>query len=79
MLQPAIDEDERCTTLMAALLLPLRSVSVSVGKGSKKEGPLAAWIIKEAIKWPNKDTDGVTLLHSAASSLLDISKRLQVS
>ncbi|KAK9804968.1 hypothetical protein WJX73_005470 [Symbiochloris irregularis] len=75
--QPAFEEDERCMALMAALLLPLRSATVSMGKGSKKGAPLAAWIIKEAIKWPNKDTDGVTLLHSLAPGLLDISNSLQ--
>ena len=62
--------------LMAALLLPLREVTIPLSKG--KTTPLASWIIKDGIKWTNREADGVAALHAEASKLLSVSQQLQV-
>ena len=62
---------------MAALLLPLRAVSVSLGKG-RSTMPLPGWIIKNGIKWTNRDADSVVALHAESPALLRVTQQLQV-
>lgn len=76
-MQVQFSQEERCLTLLAALLLPLRSVSMPLGKGSKAS-PLASWIIRESIKWTNRDADGVAALHAGIQTLLEVDRQLQV-
>lgn len=63
-------------TLLGALLLPLRAASVRL-KGSKIT-PLASHIVRESIKWTNRDADGVAALHAEAPRVLHVSQRMQV-
>ena len=75
-MQTPVSQDERQALLLAALLLPLRAASIP-GKGNKST-PLASWIVKEGIKWTNRDADGVVALHQEAAVLLQVSQQLQV-
>ena len=61
--------------LAAALLLPLRSITV---KARKSPEAAAAWLIRDGIKWNNKDAEGVAALHACAPQLADVHQQLQV-
>jgi hypothetical protein len=60
--------------LLAALLLPLRQLSCPAGK---KRQPLSSYIIRESIKWRNKDLETTALLHEVAPELLQLHRLLQ--
>lgn len=59
---------------MAALLLPLRQLTCPAGK---KQQPLSSHIIREGIKWRNKDVDTTAALHEAAPELLQLYRQLK--
>eukprot|EP00239_Pterosperma_sp_CCMP1384_P002298 CAMPEP_0197846662 /NCGR_PEP_ID=MMETSP1438-20131217/3993_1 /TAXON_ID=1461541 /ORGANISM="Pterosperma sp., Strain CCMP1384" /LENGTH=524 /DNA_ID=CAMNT_0043458383 /DNA_START=487 /DNA_END=2058 /DNA_ORIENTATION=- len=71
-----LSDEERRICLLAALLLPLRDVNVSLKKG--KQGPLAAYIIKESLKIRSKDADLVAVVHSCAVGFASIAAALSV-
>jgi hypothetical protein len=60
--------------LMAALLLPLRKLTCPAGK---KQQPLSGHIIREGIKWRNKDVETTAVLHEAAPELLQLYRQLR--
>eukprot|EP00887_Chlorella_sp_A99_P006656 scaffold3.g6656.t1 len=70
-----VGRDARRQLLLAALLLPLRALSVRGHKGRPMSVP--AHVVREALKWPAKDADAVDALHAAAPRLLAIAARLQ--
>ena len=63
-------------TLLAALLLPLRSCQVQDKKG--KQHPVTAEVVGEGIKWPKKMASNTAALHAEAPGLLQTYKALQV-
>ena len=63
-------------TLLAALLLPLRSCQVQDKKG--KPHPVTAEVVGEGIKWPKKMASNTAALHAEAPGLLQTYKALQV-
>ena len=70
-LEPA----ELCTALAAALLLPLRGVTV---KERKAREPAPAWLVRDGLKWNNRDAEGVAALHACAPQLAEVHQQLQV-
>lgn len=63
-------------TLLAALLLPLRSCQVQDKKG--KQHPVTAEVVGEGMKWPKKMASNTAALHAEAPGLLQTYKALQV-
>ena len=63
-------------TLLAALLLPLRSCQVQDRKG--KQHPVTAEVVGEGMKWPKKMASNTAALHAEAPGLLQTYKALQV-
>lgn len=74
--QEPFTPEERRTTLLAALLLPLRLAVLNAG--TKKQTELASHIVLHAIKWKKRDAQAVVLLHSKAPELLSIYQALGV-
>ena len=70
-LEPA----ELCTALAAALLLPLRGITVAERKARE---PAPAWLVRDGIKWNNRDAEGVAALHACAPQLAQVHQQLQV-
>eukprot|EP00891_Asterochloris_glomerata_P004494 jgi/Astpho2/4494/Aster-00094 len=62
-------------TLLAALLLPLRSCQVQDKKG--KQHPVTAEVVGEGMKWPKKMASNTAALHAEAPGLLQTYKALQ--
>lgn len=61
------DAEQRRFLLLAAVLLPLRSMVYDIGKG--RQGPVSSYAIREGLKWRAKDVDAVTALHQVAPQL----------
>ena len=74
-MQVQLDPAETCTALAAALLLPLRGITV---KERKSREPAPAWLVRDGIKWNNRDADGVAALHACAPQLAQVHQQLQV-
>lgn len=66
--------EERRLLLVAALLLPLRQLSYPA-KGNK-QAPASSYVIRDSIKWRNKDVEGVALLHAQVAELASVHKEL---
>ncbi|GIL45308.1 hypothetical protein Vafri_2575 [Volvox africanus] len=62
-----MDKDERRFLLLAALLLPLRSLQIPAAKG--KLTPATAALIRDSLKWRVKDIEMTAALHDAAAEL----------
>eukprot|EP00878_Enallax_costatus_P025390 GHUV01027165.1.p1 GENE.GHUV01027165.1~~GHUV01027165.1.p1 ORF type:complete len:349 (+),score=115.59 GHUV01027165.1:497-1543(+) len=65
-----LSPEDRRLLLLAALLLPLRSLSYSVK--ANKQQPATAYIIRESLKWRVKEVDGVALLHAQVTQLAEV-------
>ena len=61
--------------LIAALLLPLRSLTAKV---KKRQDPAPAWLVRESIKWNNAEATAVAELHTQAPELAAVHQQLQV-
>jgi len=72
-----LEAEERRFLMLAALLLPLRGVTVD---GAKNK-PVAATvhIVRDSIKWRTKDADTVQVLHEAAQELAAVAAHLPAS
>lgn len=70
-----LSNEDRRALLLAALLLPLRQLQAAGAKG--KPGPASAAIIRDSLKWRNKDVDSTAALHEAAPELLKLYELLQ--
>jgi hypothetical protein len=60
---------------MAALLLPLRLLTAE-SKPGKPPVPVSAVIIRDAIKWRNREVDAVAALHEEAPGLAALQQAL---
>jgi hypothetical protein len=69
-----LDKDERRLLLLSALLFPLRELTTLV-KG--RPAPVAGHIVREALKWRNKDVEGVAALLKEAPKLAAVHGRLR--
>lgn len=67
-------EDKRLL-LLAALLLPLRSLNYSVK--ANKQQPATSYIIRESLKWRTKEVDSVALLHAQVANLAEVDKAMK--
>ena len=66
---------EKQAAYLAALLLPLRDITVPLKKG--KTEPAASHVIGKSLKWPNAVVNAVTLMHTELPSLAHIADRVQ--
>ena len=66
---------ERRLGLLAALLLPFRAATIAEKKASR---PVTSHLVRDSIKWPGKDAEGVVALHREAPTLLQAHRELQV-
>eukprot|EP00879_Flechtneria_rotunda_P017089 GHRR01017897.1.p1 GENE.GHRR01017897.1~~GHRR01017897.1.p1 ORF type:complete len:250 (+),score=108.62 GHRR01017897.1:245-994(+) len=62
--------DSRRLFLLAALLLPLRSMQYNFK--ANKQQPASAHVIRESLKWRVKEAEGVAQLHGQVSQLAEV-------
>lgn len=62
--------EEKRQLLIAALFLPLRELQTANGKNRLQT--LSSHVIRDALKWKNKDVEAVELMHAVSSELCSI-------
>eukprot|EP00798_Chlamydomonas_sp_ICE-L_P031440 gene31440-6618_t len=72
----ALTHGHKCTAVMAAAQALVDSLGFKVPAAKGKQQAASAYIIRESVKWRNKDIDMVAQLHEAAPELLAIHEKM---